>query len=411
MDKIKKLNLKKQLLSLKYCYEEQHLETKALISRIHNLENIFKITKQFIKEKKNNNFYFKNEKRYLYIINQKKTLSKNIDKQKKTFSKSILFNKYQELQKEKESLIQTIEEKSNIFNSLKNELKIYKLCQPYGKQISILFLNNTLDSLFTNNNHNKKNNNIISNNIEIDNNIKKKLNNINLKEKLRLQKKCEEICNQLKSIYKYSMYKYQKKIKEQGFKSCIINNKYNKTYTFIVEPVRMESNNSSSDSNSENDNSKNNELNSINDHIFEQNKKKPLNKTMNYLTTNKKKVSNKSNFLSLAKNETNEINNRSILIKNIFGSNRIELNNMDASRNYRKDKIGLITEINNGRNGELNRRLLKIKEYYYKCLDQRYELKNSLKTNISQIYNIKEKIKKYKKEKNNKENFNLNEIS
>ena len=57
------------------------------------------------------------------------------------------------------------------------------LSKPYGKQISILFLNNTLDSLFTNNNHNKKNNNIISNNIEIDNNIKKKLNNINLKEK------------------------------------------------------------------------------------------------------------------------------------------------------------------------------------------------------------------------------------
>ena len=200
-------------------------------------------------------------------------------------------------------------------------------------------------------------------------------------------------------------------IKEQGFKSCIINNKYNKTYTFIVEPVRMESGDSSSDSNSENDNSRNNELNSINDHIFEQDKKKPLNKTMNYLTTNKKKVNNKSNFLSSAKNETNEINNRSILIKNIFGSNRIELNNMDASRNIRKDKIGLITEINNGRNGELNRRLLKIKECYYKCLDQRYELKNSLKTNISQIYNIKEKIKKYKKEKNNKENLDLNEIS
>ena len=38
---------------------------------------------------------------------------------------------------------------------------------------------------------------------------------------------------------------------------------------------------------------------------------------MNYLTTNKKKVSNKSNFLSLAKNETNEINNRSILKKYI----------------------------------------------------------------------------------------------
>ena len=31
MDKIKKLNLKKQIVSLKFCYEEQLLETRALI--------------------------------------------------------------------------------------------------------------------------------------------------------------------------------------------------------------------------------------------------------------------------------------------------------------------------------------------------------------------------------------------
>ena len=72
MDKIKKLNLQKQLFSLKFCYEDLLLETRALISKVHNLENIFKVTKQYMKEKKHNNFDFNKEKRYLLVLNQKK---------------------------------------------------------------------------------------------------------------------------------------------------------------------------------------------------------------------------------------------------------------------------------------------------------------------------------------------------
>ena len=49
---------------------------------------------------------------------------------------------------------------------------------------------------------------------------------------------------------------------------------------------------------------------------------------------------------------------------------------------------------------ELNKKLFKLKERYYECLDQRYELKNVLKENITKIYYVKEKIKKYKKDKN-----------
>jgi hypothetical protein len=351
----------------------------------------------------------KNEKRYLLISSQKKTLLKNIDKQKKIFSKSILFNKYQELQKQKEVLIQTIEEKKNILNSIKNELNLYKLCHPFGSQISTILLNNTLDSSFTNDCSKIKNNN---NNIDIDNDndndndIKKKFNKIILKEKLKLQKKCEETYFQLKKTYNNYIFNYQKRIKERGFASYFINNKYNKVYAFSIEPVRIDNNNNSSDddSNSENENGNNiiinKELNSINDRIFDnENNKQKLNKTIDGYRTDKKKISIKNKHINDFSNSFAKNNNRNILIQNILTPKRIEFNP--------KEKIGLVTEIDNGRTGELNRKLLKIKECYYECLDRRYELKNSLKTNISQIYNIKEKIKKNKKENNNnnKEEF------
>ena len=416
MDNIKNLNLKKQLLSLKFCYEDQLLQTKALISKVHNLENIFKLTKQIIKEKKDKNFDFKNEKRYLLISNQKKNLSHNIGKQSKTLLKSILYNNYQELQRKKESFLQEIEEKTNILNSLKNELKLYKLSHPYGTQVTKIYLNDTLDSLLTINDNKKLN---VTNNNEVDIIIKKKFNNIIFNEKKKLLKKCEETCYQMKKLYNHSFYIYQKMIKENGFNSYISNKKYNKTYIFTIEPIKDEYNNSSNDSDSENNDNINDIQNSINDHIFDEETTKKRNIIYkNYFPTNKKSennINNKNKFiheLSCLRNETSENyhrNNRDISIKNIFNHNsNFELNKMNITGSYIKGNNGFITEINNSRNGELNKKLLKTKEYYYKCLDERYELKNALKLNISQIYNIKEKIKKIKKENNNKDNLKKN---
>ena len=47
MDNLKKLNLKKHLLSLKYCFEDLIIENKALSSHSHLLENLFKQTKNY----------------------------------------------------------------------------------------------------------------------------------------------------------------------------------------------------------------------------------------------------------------------------------------------------------------------------------------------------------------------------
>ena len=428
MDKIKKLNLKKQLFSLKFCYEEQLLENRALISKVHNLENLFKITKQFIKIKKNDNFNLDNEKRKLLIISQKNNLLKNIDKQSRTLLKSILYNRYEELQKQKESLIQMNEEKSNILKSIKNELSINKFYNPYSRQISQMYLNDTLDTKFI-----KKFNNIINNNIKINNtnfnseiedDLKKKFNNIIIKQKVKLQKKCEEIFEKMKKKYNVSEYKYLKMIEEKGYNSSFSNKKYNKTFVFTVQPIKNDINNSSNDSNSESNDDKinvNMDSSSMNDHCLFQGKEDK--KKVNYnnrrgLSSNKKNENNKNKIkhnLSAFRNDSS-FYHKSIIVKGVFDPGyKLEYDkiNINVSTNFGKNKDSevLFTEVNNDRNGELNKMLLNIKEKYYKCLDKRYELKSTLKTNISQIYNIKEKIKKNKKEMKIKENYNINKVS
>ena len=418
MNKIKKLNLKKQLLSLKYCYEEQLLEQRVLISKVHNLENLFKLTKQFIREKKSKNFNFDKEKRNLLIISQKKNLLKNKEKQSKTLQNSILYNKYEELQKQKESLIQMIEEKSNILKSLKNELNINKIYHPYGFKISKIYLNDPLDTYFAINFNNIKNNNNITNktnNNGLEKIFKNKFNNLITKEKLILQKKCLEKLYEMRRICYFSQFKYKKMIEDKGFNSCIKNKKFNKTFIFTVEPIKDMNNNSSNDSESESnnidiDNKNNDDSDSINDHCFDQ---EDTNNNRRGLSTHKKNKNDKIKFLnnkSPFRNDTSEIINKADIIKNIFNpSIKLDINNMNISTNFSKfKKNGLMTEYNNERCGELNRKLLKIKENYFKCLDQRYELKNELKSNISQIYKMKEKIKKNKKQINNIDFFNKN---
>lgn len=414
MDKIKKLNLKKQLFSLKFCYEEQLLENRALISKVHNLENLFKITKQFIKIKKNDNFNLDNEKRKLLIISQKNNLLKNIDKQSRTLLKSILYNRYEELQKQKESLIQMNEEKSNILKSIKNELSINKFYNPYSRQISQMYLNDTLDTKFIKNFNNIINNNIKINNTnfnsEIEDDLKMKFNNIIIKQKVKLQKKCEEIFEKMKKKYNVSEYKYLKMIEEKGYNSSFSNKKYNKTFVFTVQPIKNDINNSSNDSNSESNDDKinvNMDSSSMNDHCLfqgKEDKKKDNYNNRRGLSSNKKNENNKNKIkhnLSAFRNDSS-FYHKNIIVKGVFDPGyKLEYDkiNINVSTNFGKNKDSevLFTEVNNDRNGELNKMLLNIKEKYYKCLDKRYELKSTLKTNISQIYNIKEKIKKTKR--------------
>ena len=84
MEKIKNLNLKKQLLSLKYCYDGLITENKALNSKINSLVIFFKLTKYYTRQKnitnKNFDFNFIKDKNYQTISNKNYYLTKNIDK-------------------------------------------------------------------------------------------------------------------------------------------------------------------------------------------------------------------------------------------------------------------------------------------------------------------------------------------
>ena len=406
MDKTRKINLKKQLHSLKFFYEELFIENKALTSEVNYLEAIFKQTKQYTNQKniknKNFDFNFKNDKKYQNIKNKRMNLLKNIDKQNKTLKESILFNKYIELQKEKENLIQTIEEKKNNMKSLQNELNLYKKYNPYNsfstykKLKSKIYLNEVLDiPLFSQ----KKNEN---NNITL---IKPKFKRAINKEKIEQKKLLINAKTELKNLYDYSLFYFKKSIKELGFQSILINKKNNKTYIISIEPNQIKNANSSDTDSDINDEINTNKSNSINERLFIDNFR--ANKNL-YKNNNLRKSLKNINSRSIYKNSAIDNNNNNTItglkLNNInnFNNANTEINiNMPShfpeNNNY---YTNILTEGNTDKINELNTKLLKIKENYYNCLDKRYQLKSALKENISLIYKTKERIKKIKKQNN-----------
>ena len=400
MDNFKKLNLKKQLLSLKYCYEELIIENKALSSNCHFLELLFKKSKYYlnkINSKLNFDFNFKNDKRYLLISNQKNNLRKNINKQNNTLKKSILFNKYNELTKEKEYLIQILEEKKNNLKSIQDELNLYKINNPYNaynryrKLKSKIYLNETLDIPDINKKIIQKNNNT---NISL---INPKFKRAIKKKKIGLYGDLEKRKNEMKNYYDYCVYNFRKRKKELGFTSILKNKKNNKTYIISIEPNQLKNNNSS-DSDSDKDNNFN-QNNSINERLFAddiQNSNYIKYKNINKIQK-KTGINIFTNGATLANKRINSIYKRT---ENNLNNMNTEFNLNISTQNFMKNSVNITTEANNEKTSELNNKLLEIKEIYYNCLDKRYQFKRLLKEHISQIYKTKEKIKKIKKQKN-----------
>ena len=395
MDKLKNLNLKKQLLSLKYCYEELVIENKALYSKVNYLETFFKQTKYYTRQKnlsnKNFDFNYKKDKKYQTISSNIKYLNNNIDKQSNTLKKSILFNKYNELIKEKEYLIQILEEKKSNLKSIEEELNLYKVNNPYNSYNKFVKLKakTYLNEILETQPFNKKNKEKINDkdNSLINNKFRKSI----LKEKIRLKNLIETSRNELKNLYDYSTYCFRKKIKELGFSSIIKNKKNNKTYIITIEPNHYKNTNSSDSESEENTNSTN-KSNSNNERLFFDDFQINLKQ---YKVINKKKNINSKNK---HKNET--LNNKEITFCNNNNFTNTEININILSNNSMKNTNNILTESNIERIDQLNHKLLTMKEIYYNCLDKRYQLKSSLKQNITQIYKTKEKIKKIKKQRN-----------
>ena len=390
----KKINLKKQILSLKFFYEDLILENKALSSNVIFLEKLFRFTKQYTKNQKiiNSNFdyNFQKDKNFDILLNRKKNLVKNVDKWSKDLKKSLLFNKYEELQREKEYLIEILKEKNSVLRSIQDELNAYKVNNPYNnfkeyKNLkSKFFLNETIELPSINN---KINNKSIETNISLINSKFRKTIN---KEKINIVKSLLNSIEKLKILLNSSLYNYIKKTKALGFNSTLKSKKNNKTYIISVEPNKINSPNSS-DSDSDTDNSFTKKKDSINERIFVDLKNYNIN-------SSGKKIKKRKN-----------INIKGYLLNNTFNNinvnttSNFEINN-ESYKNLYENKRYIETEINEEKTNELNKKFLKIKENYYKCLDNRYQLKSALKSDISKIYKIKAKIKKIKKQQNIEKN-------
>lgn len=401
MDKNKKLNLKKELLSLKYCYKGQIYQIKKLLRKVRGLGVLFKLTKQFIKEKDSNNFLsLKGEKEYLLLSQKSKEIFRNLINQSKTLHKSILFNKYNELREQKAFLQQIIQEKNNIIDSMKIELNKKRF---NDNKISY---NYYLNSIYN-----------IKNNHSDDFIINNKFNNIICNYKNELQQKIKENLSQFKNEYTYFLNLYQRNMEIKGYTSYFVNKKSNKVFSFTLQPLKQETINSSNDSIDDsiskttvnNDDtlsmdiiiSKSKSLNSSDDDkVVDINIKHYISKAPRKA---KKKIQETKFFRNdLKKNisKVNIIKKSNLYVQNDFSIQPIIKKKKNLQDNYN------YTEVDFERNGELGEKLLKIKEHYYKCLDERYELKSSIKSKISEIYKIKEKIKRIKKEQNFKKSCN-----
>ena len=404
MDKSKNINLKRQLLSLKFFYEELVIENKSLTSEVNYLETIFKQTKQYTRQKNIKNIKYdlnlKKDKMYQNINNKRMNLMKNIEKQNKTLKNSILFNKYIELQKEKEILTQTLEEKKSNMNSIQAELNLYKKYNPYNffniykKLKSKIYLNEALDLPLLSQKKSQNN----KNDIKFISLIKPKFKRSIIKEKIEQKKMLTNAKNEMQNLYEYFLFYYKKSIKDLGFQSILTNKKNNKTYIISIEPNQL-INKNSSDSDSNDDNESINKSNSIDERLFIDNIK--INKNA-YNNNNKK---NKYiNSKSIAKNSI-IANNKQITELNLVNINNLnntnsEINMMSNFTNKSNFCPHVLTEGDVEKINGLNTKLLKIKENYYNCLDNRYQLKSELKENISLIYKTKERIKKIKKQNN-----------
>ena len=390
----KKINLKKQILSLKFFYEDLILENKALSSNVIFLEKLFRFTKQYTKNQKiiNSNFdyNFQKDKNFDILLNRKKNLVKNVDKWSKDLKKSLLFNKYEELQREKEYLIEILKEKNSVLRSIQDELNAYKVNNPYNnfkeyKNLkSKFFLNETIELPSINN---KINNKSIETNISLINSKFRKTIN---KEKINIVKSLLNSIEQLKILLNSSLYNYIKKTKALGFNSTLKSKKNNKTYIISVEPNKINSPNSS-DSDSDTDNSFTKKKDSINERIFVDLKNYNIN-------SSGKKIKKRKNI-----NIKGNLLNNTFSNINVNTTSNFEINN-ESYKNLYENKRYIETEINEEKTNELNKKFLKIKENYYKCLDNRYQLKSALKSDISKIYKIKAKIKKIKKQQNIEKN-------
>lgn len=349
-----------QIFNLKTILNNVNNESNLLISKISELQKIFKATKKIINEQINelskkkkdkiDNVQIKqqifikiekiikryNEGKAITSINNKKQEYKKILLDKLNNLNIILRKlKYKNLHKEKDLLIQTIKEKKNICESFKAQIE-------YEKDLGSIFQPKNLiffDDLFD-----------INNEVNFQQSKKKKFNHLLNDTKLNLKEKAIASVNDLKEEKNAYIEKFNDFIFEKGFNFTFENKKNREKYCNRIELISEVNYSSDSDSDIDEEESNNNII-FINNNI---------NKTTSDRSTNLKNIT---------KNNPN---------KKISGS---------SSEKETNDQ-----EIKNNDNLNLVNKLVEIKEKYNKLINERYDLDYQKNIIQKKIKNIKYKI-------------------
>ena len=378
MKNISKSKFKKQsqIFNLKKILNNVNNESYLLMSKITELQKIFKSTKKIINEQinqlakkkngQNNNINEAQIKQQIcdklnIIINKYKsgkTITsvniKNQEYKKKMIEKTKQLNiilkklKYKKLLKEKDLLIQTIKEKNNICGDFKKQIE-------YEKDLGSIFQPKNL--IFFDNLYYVKNKYLT---MHLKKSKRKKINELLNKTSINLEEKgMSSVCN-LKEEKRTYMKKFNEYINVKGFNFEFENKRYKERYNIDIELLSNYEYSSDSDYeiDEEESNNKISFLNHINSNNFNNiNILKNNNKINNAIKTNKKKVS-----LSSSEKDTND---------------------------QEKEK-----ETKNNDNTFLVNKLVDLKEKYNKLMNERYDLDYKKKAIQKKITNLKNTIGK-----------------
>lgn len=367
MKKISKNRFKRhsQIFNLKGILNNVNNESSILISKITELQKIFKNTKKIIKEKINelaklqknqitinedqikqqictnlNNVIKKyNEGKTITSINSKKEEYKKLLKEKTINLHTILKKlKYRKLQKEKDLLIQTIQEKKNICEELKRQIE-------YEKDLSSIFQPRNFiffDNIYNFNNEKLK--------INLKKPKKKKIKELQNQARLNLKEKVMKYVNVLKENKKNYISNVNDYIKDKGFDCTFDNKRYKEKYNIEIELINEYGYSSDSEYDTEEEESKNN---------------------INYVSND--------NLNFIINNEINVLNKNLQKKKISLSSSEKETNDQEKEKEKEKETKSNDTLI-------LINKLVELKEKYNKLMNERFEYdaqKNSLKKKIT----------------------------
>ncbi len=342
-----------QIFNLKGILNNVNNESHMLMTKITELQKIFKNTKKIINELakiKNNDTNNKNEeqlkqqiclklnniiKKYkegntiTSVISKKEEYRKKI--KEKTNNLRLILKKYQykQLQNEKDLLIQTITEKKNICDNFKKQIEYEKDLINIFQPKNVTFFDNLYDL----------NNELLK--FNVNNTKKKEILELQNNATTNLKEKGIKYLNELKERKQKYYSKLNKYIKEKGFNCDFINKRYKEKYDIEIELINEYDYSSDSEYDSDEEESKS---------------KKNINFPDIKMINENKRKNKKNAFMSLSEKETCD---------------------------HDKEK-----DLKNNDNLFLTNRLVELKEKYNKLMNERFEYdikKNSIQKKIMKM--------------------------